>query len=104
MTIHLVRHGQTEENKLHILQGHMPGTLTTLGREQVALAADRLAAKGIAYKAIVTSDLRRALDSAEIIATRLQMPIVAMRELRERDWGRYTVMTVHEAASKYKKR
>ncbi|MCI7560185.1 MAG: histidine phosphatase family protein, partial [Bacteroidales bacterium] len=34
----------------------MPGTLTTLGREQVALAADRLAAKGIAYKAIVTSD------------------------------------------------
>ena len=52
MTIHIVRHGQTEENKLNILQGHMPGTLTTLGREQVALAADRLAAKGIAYKAI----------------------------------------------------
>lgn len=104
MTIHLVRHGQTEENKLNILQGHMPGTLTTLGREQVALAADRLAAKGIAYKAIVTSDLSRALDSAEIIAARLQMPIVAMRELRERDWGRYTGMTVHEAVSKYKKR
>lgn len=80
----------------------MPGTLTALGREQVALAADKLAAKGIAYKAIVTSDLRRAMDSANIIATRLQLPVVPMRELRERDWGIYTGMTIHEAVRRYK--
>ncbi|MGM9713248.1 MAG: histidine phosphatase family protein [Prevotella sp.] len=103
MTIHIVRHGQTEENQQHILQGHMPGTLTPQGREQVRLAAERLAAKGITYRAIVTSDLRRAMDSAEIIARKHMLPVVPMAELRERDWGIYTGMTVADAARQYKR-
>ena len=32
VTLFVVRHGETEENKLRILQGHMPGTLTALGK------------------------------------------------------------------------
>ena len=35
MTLYIVRHGQTEENLKRILQGHMPGTLTEKGKEEV---------------------------------------------------------------------
>lgn len=36
----LSRHGETEENKLHIMQGQMPGHLSELGKQQ----AEQLAA------------------------------------------------------------
>lgn len=85
-----------------ILQGHLPGNLTEQGKEQVRKAAERLAEAGVEFKCIVSSDLKRAMDSAHIIAERLHLPITPMKELRERDWGIYTGMAVAEAAEKYK--
>lgn len=73
-----------------ILQGHLPGNLTEQGKEQVRKAAERLAEAGVEFKCIVSSDLKRAMDSAHIIAERLHLPITPMQELRERDWGIYT--------------
>lgn len=102
MTLYIVRHGQTEENLQAILQGHLPGNLTEQGKEQVRKAAERLAEAGVEFKCIVSSDLKRAMDSAHIIAMRLHLPITPMKELRERDWGIYTGMAVAEAAEKYK--
>ena len=102
MTLYLVRHGQTEENLQHILQGHMPGTLTAKGREQMRQAARQLAGSGVGYRCIVSSDLRRAMDSAEIIAEELGLPVVPMEILRERNWGCYTGMPVSEAADRFK--
>lgn len=87
MTIYIVRHGQTEENIRKILQGHMPGTLTAEGREQVSAAAESLAMEGILFSRIVSSDLKRAMDSADIISARLGLPVTPMKALRERDWG-----------------
>ena len=102
MTLYIVRHGQTEENLQAVLQGHLPGNLTEQGKEQVRKAAERLAETGVEFKCIVSSDLKRAMDSAHIIAERLHLPITPMKELRERDWGIYTGMAVVEAAEKYK--
>lgn len=101
MTIYIVRHGQTEENLRHILQGHMPGTLTEEGKWQVRGAADRLADEHVDFKCIVSSDLKRAVDSAGIISERLGIPVVPHPILRERDWGKYTGMPVMEAKEKY---
>ena len=101
MVIYIVRHGQTEENTKRILQGHMPGTLTKEGKEQVRLTAEELASRGVSFKCIVSSDLKRAMDSAQIIADRLHLPVVPMEMLRERDWGSYTGITVSEAVDKY---
>ena len=42
MKIYIVRHGQTEENLQRILQGHMPGTLTEQGKEQVAIMGHKI--------------------------------------------------------------
>jgi len=101
MTIHIVRHGETEENKQRILQGHMPGTLTEEGKEQVRLTAEELAKKGVKYKYIVASDLKRTMDSAQIIADKLNIPILPNQLLRERDWGSYTGIPISEARDKY---
>ncbi len=102
MTIYIVRHGQTEENKQRILQGHMPGTLTEQGKDQVRQAAEHLASQGVQFKCIVSSDLKRAMDSAGIIAERLHLPVIPMKLLRERDWGNYTGLPLSEAKDKYK--
>ena len=103
MIIYIVRHGQTAENLQMILQGHLPGTLTDKGKEQVRNAAEHLAEKDVQFKCIVSSDLKRAMDSANIISERLKLPVIPMEILRERDWGKYTGMPVSEAADKYKK-
>ena len=101
MILYIVRHGQTEENKLSILQGHMPGTLTEQGREQVRRTAEELAECGVSFRCIVSSDLKRAMDSATIISERLNLPVVPMDMLRERDWGEYTGITIVEGKAKY---
>ena len=97
MTIYIVRHGETEENLQSILQGHMPGTLTEKGKAQVRATAQQLAKEGVRFTRIVTSDLKRAMDSAQFIADELHIPIIPMEILRERDWGKFTGMTIAEA-------
>lgn len=91
MIIYIVRHGQTAENLQMILQGHLPGTLTDKGKEQVRNAAEHLAEKDVQFKCIVSSDLKRAMDSANIISERLKLPVFPMEILRERDWGNILV-------------
>lgn len=50
MIIYIVRHGQTAENLQMILQGHLPGTLTDKGKEQVRNAAEHLAEKDVQFE------------------------------------------------------
>lgn len=102
MRIYIVRHGETVENRLHILQGHLPGTLTLQGTQQVAQSAAELEAMGVSFSCIVSSDLQRAMDSAQIIAQRLHLPVVPMRALRERDWGQFTGMSIAEATKRFR--
>jgi len=92
----LVRHGQTEENLQHVLQGHMPGTLTPLGQQQAIDLAARLASQPIDI--ILSSDLKRATDTAELIRQHLPQPnpprVHTTTLLRERDWGTATGLVV----------
>ncbi|MBQ9637684.1 MAG: histidine phosphatase family protein [Prevotella sp.] len=84
----LVRHGQTVDNVGQIMQGQRPGRLTATGVAEIEALAERLA--GVAVDAVVASDLKRAVDSAEIIARRRGLPVVTTPLLRERDWGDFT--------------
>lgn len=85
VTLFLVRHGETEENKLRILQGHMPGTLTDEGRMQAGQAGAQLA--GEVLDCMYCSDLKRCMDTAEIMNRDLGLPVTYTSLLRERDWG-----------------
>jgi putative nucleotidyltransferase with HDIG domain len=88
MRLILTRHGETEENVLGILQGHMHGKLTENGKMQARKLADRLKEEKI--DAIYTSDLARAADTAEAISMHHDVPIFHVQELRERDHGSFT--------------
>jgi probable phosphoglycerate mutase len=86
--LYITRHGQTEENLQRILQGQMPGHLTQEGIHQAEELRERL--KDIPFDCIFTSDLKRAKDSALIIAQPHQCPIIEEPLLRERDFGIHT--------------
>jgi len=87
-TIYLVRHGETVDNARQIMQGQTQGELNEQGREQARQVAERLAAEPI--DAVVASDLRRAIQTAEAIAAPHGLPVVTTPLLRERDWGSFT--------------
>ena len=87
-TIFLVRHGETIDNARQIMQGQTQGCLNERGREQARQVAQRLADE--AFDAVVASDLRRAIRTAEIIAAPHGLPVSTTPLLRERDWGSFT--------------
>lgn len=95
LTLILVRHGETIENTKRILQGHMPGTLNELGKEQAIKAADVLSS--VAFDVCLCSDLKRCKDTADIIFSKLNADtsnILYTKLLRERDWGSLTGISV----------
>ena len=62
----LSRHGETEENKLHIMQGQLPGHLSELGKQQAKALAETLDKEEL--DVIVCSDLARSYDTAMAVA------------------------------------
>ena len=91
MKLILVRHGETLENEQGIIQGHLPGNLSEKGIRQVEKLALRLKSEKLA--AIYSSDLKRASDTAKIIAKyHPQTPVFFVKELRERDHKRFSGM------------
>lgn len=90
----LSRHGETEENKLHIMQGQLPGHLSELGKQQAEALAEQLAEEKI--DVIVCSDLARSYDTAMAVARRKGLQPVSTPLLREMDWGIYTGKVAEE--------
>ena len=84
-TFYFVRHGESEGNAARIFTGQTDSPLTALGREQAATVADELA--NVRFDRIVSSDLARARDTAEVIAKPRGIPVEIVRELREIDVG-----------------
>jgi probable phosphoglycerate mutase len=84
MPVYLVRHAETASNAARIVQ--LPDAeLSARGEEQAARLAARLARDGVA--AIVSSDLRRAAATAEVVRAATGAPLTYDPGLRERDYG-----------------
>src|SRR5919197_1548649 len=85
----LARHGETDWNREHRLQGWADPPLNELGREQALELADAL--DGERFDAIYSSDLRRAVETAEIVASALAAgAVVQDAALREVDLGSWS--------------
>ena len=86
-TFYLIRHGRTEMNRLGRLQGRGGHGLLPEGIEDAETAARDLAGKGIG--AILSSDQQRAVETSELIRSRLGLKdqISVAEELREMDYG-----------------
>jgi broad specificity phosphatase PhoE len=95
----MLRHGQTEYNAGSRMQGQLDTELSDLGREQAAAAAEVLAKRQPVI--IVSSDLRRALDTAVALGERSGLPVLVDIRLREThlgDWQGLTHLEVDAAA------
>ena len=84
-TLYIVRHGETEWNVSHIVQGQSDSPLTDKGVEQVKNTAEEF--KNIEFAAIFSSDSGRAQRSAEIIKLDRELAIMTSESLRERNYG-----------------
>ena len=96
MSLFLVRHGETEWNRLGRQQGRADSPLTALGCRQVRACAEILADHVSVDAQLVSSPLGRAVASAQIIRERLALPEnkVAVEEaLAEHDWGSWEGLT-----------
>ena len=98
-TILLARHGETDWNAVGRWQGHTDRALTERGRRQAAELAERLANDEI--DAVYSSDLIRAVETAEPVAKRLGLPLQTLPELREVDVGTWAGLTRDEVAERF---
>ncbi len=99
MKLIIVRHGETEENKQGIIQGHLPGTLSEEGIVQARKIANRLKDEKIDY--VFSSDSDRAKHTAEeIIKFHQDIPFELKEELRERRYGDFEGQKKEEVKTK----
>lgn len=87
----LLRHGQTEYNASSRMQGQLDTDLSDLGRMQAIAAAEVLAKRQPLL--IVSSDLRRALDTALALSERAGLSVSVDTRLRETHLGDWQGMT-----------
>ncbi|PPB50159.1 histidine phosphatase family protein [Arthrobacter pityocampae] len=88
------RHGRTEWNHSGLFQGQEDIDLDDTGREQAARAAEVLVTKQPTL--IVSSDLRRAADTAGMLGELAGLPVVYDRRLRETNAGSWQGLSFAE--------
>ena len=84
----LVRHGETVDNANQTMQGQTQGELNERGILQAQELSEEWKDREI--DVIVSSDLKRAVDTAAIVAAPPGLEVVKTPLVRERDWGDFT--------------
>ncbi|MGB3128224.1 MAG: histidine phosphatase family protein [Dehalococcoidia bacterium] len=92
----LVRHGQTEWNRVERFRGRKDLLLDATGLRQALAAALRI--KDWPVAAVYSSPLRRALETAKVIANQLDLPVEPLDGLIDLDFGDWQGLTAEEAA------
>ena len=95
----MLRHGETTYNATRRMQGQLDTELSELGMSQAVQVAHNLGHLPISR--IISSDLRRAAETAEAIAARLDMPVTIDARLRETHLGQWQGRTHQEVDTQY---
>lgn len=91
---YIVRHGETEWNAKHLIQGQTDIPLNDNGRAQAKDVAHAL--KDVQFDLAFSSDLMRAKETAEIIALEHKLAVETTKLLREREFGSLEGSSVSE--------
>ena len=94
--IYIIRHGQTELNNAHVLQGRSNYPLNENGIAQAREVGQWMIDQGIEFSYVYSSPLKRAIRTAELIAP--GKPIVIDDRLIEMDYGPYEGMDLKNPA------
>lgn len=98
-TIYITRHGQTEWNVEHRMQGHMDSALTSLGLQQAEWLSRGLADEHL--DAVYASSSPRALRTAEIIRAERSIPLLTCDEFKEIGMGVWEGSDSEELETRY---
>jgi broad specificity phosphatase PhoE len=99
--LYLVRHGQSAGNAEGRFGGHGPTPLSKLGEQQAQLTAKLLKKEGVSV--IYSSDLHRAVQTAEPLSKLSGVPIHATAAFRERNVGVLEGLTFDESKQTFPK-
>lgn len=94
MKIYLLRHGQTNINRDGKYQGLIDKDLNEFGRKQAELLGERL--KKYSIDIIYSSDLKRVIETSEIINKYINKEIIVKEQLREINMGKWDTLTIDE--------
>jgi len=97
-----VRHGESTGNAENRLQGQSDYPLSKKGRAQARALAERWQSAGVTFDCLISSPLARALETGQIIAAALKIPVIKTEPLwMERDNGKRSGMTWDEVQANY---
>ena len=82
-----LRHGETDWNVKGIIQGWKGAGLNAVGLRQAKAAAARVKRMDLSIGAVLSSDLKRARQTARVLGTALGLGVTARKDLRERRFG-----------------
>lgn len=85
--IYFTRHGESRGNKDGLICGELDTPLTEYGEKQAECLGESL--KDVGIELIISSDLRRAKKTAEIITSHIGVDILYDSRLRERSCGKF---------------
>lgn len=97
--LYLIRHGETEWNKVKRFQGWTDIELSDIGKRQALLLGERF--KNIAVDEIFSSPLKRAYNTAYEIARHKNIEIVTNEHFKEINFGQWEGMTAKEITEMY---
>ena len=105
----LIRHGQSEWNKLNLFTGFKNIELSEQGIEEANKAGQNFKNLDIKFNIVFTSELKRAQETAKIILKKLDQwdflnnegKIISNINLNERDYGDLTGLNKKETAEKF---
>jgi broad specificity phosphatase PhoE len=98
----LVRHGETDWNRQRRYQGHADTPLNDAGRAQARELAEILSRERATV--VYSSPLRRASETAAIVANRLGLEVRELEALREIDVGDWQGLTIDEVRDRFPER
>lgn len=96
--IYLVRHGLDDER---YIGGYSNVSLIKEGIEQIEKSRDYILDNKLPIKQIYSSDITRAVETTEIINSKLNKPITYLSSLREQDKGLLTGLEKENAYNLY---
>jgi len=96
MRIILIRHGLTDDNTTNTLQGHRPVPLNVIGITQAEQLGRRLRREGENFDLLISSDLMRAWQTAEVIGKSCGIKVMPDSAWRERAMGEWEGKTMGE--------
>jgi probable phosphoglycerate mutase len=94
-----IRHGETDWNVEKRIQGHTDIPLNETGRAQALAMAFNAAHQR--FHAIYSSDLKRTMETAQVLAQREDQGVKPLPQLRERHYGVFQGITAAEGAVQY---